>query len=227
MATVSSPYGLKPISLIGGQSFTGGTIREYQLTYNNTAPIFNGDLVALGTTSNTPGQPTVVTATPTTSSTGIVGVCVGVRYQLAGQQLGYPLYAQYLPANAITAGYTNVFIRVIEDPDQLYQVQAAGSVTYTSIGKTAALGNFTGGTGSTTGNTTSGDSVVNVTGTLTSGVLAVSNAATAAVKIVDLVNSSSTFGGNFPSNPGDAYTDLIVKINFGVHSYYQAAGTSN
>ena len=227
MSTVSSPYGLKPLNLIGGQTFTGGTIREYQLTYNNTAPIFNGDLVALGTTSNTPGQPTVVTATPTTSSTGIVGVCVGVRYQLSGQQLGYPLYAQYLPANAITAGYTNVFIRVVEDPDQLYQVQAAGSVTYTSIGKTDALGNYTGGTGSTTGNTTFGDSVVNMTGTLSSGVLTVSNAATAAVKIVDLVNSSSTFGGNFPSNPGDAYTDCIVKINFGVHSYYQAAGTSN
>jgi hypothetical protein len=227
MASVSSPYGLKPISLIGGQSFTGGTIREYQLTYNNSAPIFNGDLVALGTTSNTPGQPTVVTATPTTSSTGIVGVCVGVRYQLAGQQLGYPLYAQYLPANAITAGYTNVFVRVIEDPDQLYQVQAAGSVTYTSIGKTAALGNFTGGTSSTTGNTTSGDSVINVTGSLASGVLTVANTNALAVKIVDLVNSSSTFGGNFPSNPGDAYTDLIVKLNFGVHSYYQSAGTSN
>ena len=227
MASVSSPYGLKPISLIGGQSFTGGTIREYQLTYNNSAPIFNGDLVALGTTSNTPGQPTVVTATPTTSSTGIVGVCVGVRYQLAGQQLGYPLYAQYLPANAITAGYTNVFVRVIEDPDQLYQVQAAGSVTYTSIGKTAALGNFTGGTGSTTGNTTSGDSVINVTGSLAGGVLTVANTSALAVKIVDLVNSSSTFGGNFPSNPGDAYTDLIVKLNFGVHSYYQSAGTAN
>ena len=227
MATVSSPYGLKPISLIGGQSFTGGTIREYQLTYNNSAPIFNGDLVALGTSSNTPGMPTVVTSTPTTSSTGIVGVCVGVRYQLAGQQLGYPLYAQYLPANAITAGYTNVFVRVIEDPDQLYQVQAAGSVTYTSIGKTAALGNFSGGTSSTTGNTTSGDSVINVTGSLSSGVLTVANTSALAVKIVDLVNSSSTFGGNFPSNPGDAYTDLIVKLNFGVHSYYQSAGTSN
>lgn len=227
MATVSSPYGLKPISLIGGQSFTGGTIREYQLTYNNTAPIFTGDLVQLGTTSNLPGMPIVVSSTPTTSSTGIAGVCVGVRYQLAGQQLGYPLYAQYLPANAITAGYTNVFIRVIEDPDQLYQVQAAGSVTYTSIGKTAALGNFTGGTSSTTGNTTSGDSVINVTGSLSSGVLTVANTSALAVKIVDLVNSSSTFGGNFPSNPGDAYTDLIVKLNFGVHQYYQAAGTAN
>lgn len=226
MSTVSAPYGLKPISLIGGQSFTGGTIREYLLTSNNTAPIFSGDLVQLGAAAA--GQPTVVTATPVVGTqVGLVGVCVGVRYQLAGQQLGYPLYAQYLPAGAVNAGYTNIFIRVVEDPDQLYQVQAAGSVGYGSIGKTAALGNFTGGTSSTTGNTTSGNSVINVTGTLSSGALTVSNSATAAVKIVDLVNSSSTFGGNFPSNPGDAYTDLIVKINFGAHSYYQAAGTTN
>ena len=76
MASVSSPYGLKPISLIGGQSFTGGTIREYLLTTNNTAPIFNGDLVQLG--ASVAGQPTVVAATPTTSTAGLVGVCVGV-----------------------------------------------------------------------------------------------------------------------------------------------------
>lgn len=218
MSTVSAPYGLKPLSLIGGQSFTGGTIREYLLTTNNTAAIFNGDLVQLGLT--VAGQPTVIATTPTTSTTGLVGVCVGVRYQLAGQQLGYPLYAQYLPANAVTAGYTNIFIRVVEDPDQLYQVQAAGSVGYGSIGKTAALGNFG-------GSTTTGNATTNITGTLSSGALTVSNASTAAVKIVDLVNSSSTFGGNFPSNPGDAYTDCIVKINFGVHSYYQSAGTTN
>jgi hypothetical protein len=203
--------------MIGGQSFTGGTIREYLMTTNNTAAIFNGDLVQLGAAAA--GQPTVVTATPTTGSVGIVGVCVGVRYQLAGQQLGYPLFAQYLPANAVTAGYTNIFIRVVEDPDQLYQVQSLGSITYGSIGKTIALANFTGGTGSSTGNTTSGNSVVALSAT-------VSNTSALACKIVDLVNSSSTFGGNFPSNPGDAYTDCIVKLNFGVHSYYQSAGTT-
>ena len=126
MSTVAAPYGLKPISLIGGQSFTGGTIREYLMTTNNTAAIFNGDLVQLGAAAA--GQPTVVASTPTTSSVGIVGVCVGVRYQLAGQQLGYPLYAQYLPANAVTAGYTNIFIRVVEDPDQLYEVQSQGKI---------------------------------------------------------------------------------------------------
>jgi len=217
MATVSSPYGLKPVSMIGGQSFTGGTIREYLMTTNNTAAIFNGDLVQLGAAAA--GQPTVVTATPTTSSAGIVGVCVGVRYQLAGQQLGYPLFAQYLPANAVTAGYTNIFIRVVEDPDQLYQVQSLGSISYGSIGKTIALANFTGGTSSATGNTTSGNSVVALSAT-------VANTSALACKIVDLVNSSSTFGGNFPSNPGDAYTDCIVKLNFGVHSYYQSAGTT-
>jgi hypothetical protein len=204
--------------LIGGQSFTGGTIREYLLTTNNTAPIFNGDLVQLG--AAVAGQPTVVAATPTTSTAGIAGVCVGVRYQLAGQQLGYPLYAQYLPANAVTAGYTNIFIRVVEDPDQLYQVQSLGSVGYGSIGKTVALANFTAGTGSTTGNTTTGNSVVALSATI-------ANTNALAVKIVDLVNSSSTFGGNFPSNPGDAYTDCIVKLNFGVHQYYQSAGTAN
>ena len=218
MSTVSSPYGLKPVSLIGGQSFTGGTIREYLLTTNNTAPIYTGDLVQLG--ASVAGQPTVVTATPTTSSVGIAGVCVGVRYQLSVQQLGYPLYAEYLPANAVTSGYTNIFIRVVEDPDQLYQVQSLGSVGYGSIGKTVALANFTAGTSSTTGNTTSGNSVVALSGTI-------ANTSALAIKIVDLVNSSSTFGGNFPSNPGDAYTDVIVKLNFGVHQYYQSAGTSN
>jgi hypothetical protein len=203
--------------MIGGQSFTGGTIREYLMTTNNSAAIYNGDLVQLGAAAA--GQPTVVTATPTTSSVGIVGVCVGVRYQLAGQQLGYPLFAQYLPANAVTAGYTNIFIRVVEDPDQLYQVQSLGSISYGSIGKTIALANFSAGTGSSTGNTTSGNSVVALSAT-------VANTSALACKIVDLVNSSSTFGGNFPSNPGDAYTDCIVKLNFGVHSYYQSAGTT-
>jgi hypothetical protein len=218
MATFSGPYGLKPINLIGGQAFNGGVIREIPLTVNNTAPIFNGDLVQLGAASA--GQPTVVTSTPTTSSVGITGVCVGVRYQLAGQQLGYPLYAQYLPAGAINAGYTNIFIRIMDDPDCLFQVQSLGSITAASIGKTIALANFTGGTSSTTGNTTTGNSVVALASSA-------ANTSALACKIVDLVNDNSTFGGNFPSNPGDAYTDCIVKLNFGVHAYYQSAGTTN
>ena len=217
MATVASPYGLKPLNLIGGQAFNGGVIREIQLTSATNLPIYNGDLVQLGATSG--GQPSVVNASPTTSSVGVVGVCVGVRYQLSGQQLGYPLYSQYLPANAVGAGYTNIFVRVMDDPDCLFQVQSQASVNATSIGKTVALAGYGNGTSSTTGNTSTGNSILALSSTI-------SNSSTLAMKIVDLVNANSTFGGNFPSNPGDAYTDCIVKINFGVHSYYQSAGTA-
>jgi hypothetical protein len=212
MASFASPYGLKPINLIGGQAFNGGVIREIPLTASTNLPIYNGDLVKI-----VGGVAQVVNATPTTSTTGVLGVFVGCRYQLASQQLGYPLFAQYLPANAIAAGFTNVFVRVMDDPDALFQVQATGSVNASSIGFNAQLSGYGNGTNSTTGNVSTGNSIISLLQT------SISNAsanASYAVRIVDLVNDSSTFGGNYPSNPGDAYTDCIVKLNFGVHSYY-------
>ena len=201
MATVASPYGLRPINLIGGQSFTGGTIRKYVMTVNSATGIFFGDIVAIAD-----GEPAAIGATPTTSSKGIVGVCVGVSY--TDPTLKYTQFSQYLPANAVNSGYTNILVSVIDDPDQLYQVQADGQVTRANIGDNAELGNFA------AGSTTTGNSKI----TLESGTIA--NTATFAVRIVDLVDGAPTF-----STPGDAFTDCIVKFNFGVHSYYQADGS--
>lgn len=202
MATVQAPYGLRPINLIGGQSFTGGTIRKYAMTVNSATGIFFGDVVAIAD-----GEPAALGATPTTSSKGVVGVCVGVEY--TDPSLKYSQWAQYLPANAVNSGYTNILISVVDDPDQLYQVQANGSVTRANIGDNAALGNF--GNGSTT----TGNSKVNL------NQATIANTSTLAVRIVDLVVGAPTF-----STPGDAFTDCIVKFNFGVHSYYQADGSS-
>jgi hypothetical protein len=200
MSTVQAPYGLRPINLIGGQSFTGGTIRKYAMTTNSATGIFFGDVVSIAD-----GQPSALTATPTTSSVGVVGVCVGVQY--TDPTLKYSQWAQFLPANAVNSGYTNIYVSVIDDPDQLYQVQADGSVTAADIGNNAALGNFS------NGSVTSGNSKVNVSATT-------ANTSTLAVRIVDLVDGAPTF-----STPGDAFTDCIVKFNFGVHSYYQSAGS--
>jgi hypothetical protein len=200
MATVQAPYGLRPINLIGGQSFTGGTIRKYAMTTNSATGIFFGDVVSISD-----GQPSALTSTPTTSSVGVVGVCVGVQY--TDPTLKYSQWAQFLPANAVNSGYTNIYVSVIDDPDQLYQVQADGSVTAADIGNNAALGNFS------NGSVTSGNSKVNVSATT-------ANTSTLAVRIVDLVDGAPTF-----STPGDAFTDCIVKFNFGVHSYYQSAGS--
>jgi len=202
MATVQAPYGLRPINLIGGQSFTGGTIRKYTMTTNSATGIFFGDVVKIAD-----GQPSALTATPTTSTKGVVGVAVGVSY--TDPTLKYTQFSQYLPANAVNSGYTNILISVIDDPDQLYQVQADGVVTRAEIGNNSALGNFS------NGSTTTGNSKVNVSATS-------ANTSTLAVRIVDLVDGAPTF-----STPGDAFTDCIVKFNFGVHSYYQADGSGS
>jgi hypothetical protein len=60
MASVASPFGLRPINLIGGQAFNGGVIREYKVATNNSAAIFNGDLVVLSTA----GLPSAVGSSP-------------------------------------------------------------------------------------------------------------------------------------------------------------------
>jgi len=219
MASVASPFGLRPINLIGGQAFNGGVIREFKVASNNSAAIFNGDLVAL----DTAGLPAAVSATPvaikipSTSSdatAGIVGVCVGCRYI---DSTGITQFRQYLPANIITAGATDVFVRVMDDPDALLQIQGTAALgTFNSgtdgsgypgaIGKNAQLG-F-----ATAGNTATGNSGVNlIVGTNGAGLVATS---TYAVRIVDVVDGTQT----------DDYPEFIVKLNVGVHSYTNSLG---
>ncbi|MBU3668208.1 MAG: hypothetical protein FGM53_06745 [Rhodocyclaceae bacterium] len=206
MAATSTPYGLKPINLIGGQSFNGGVIRQFVLSTNNAGAFYTGDVIQLSSA----GNPQALGSTPTAGTTaGIVGVCLGVSY--VDPNLKYQVFAQYLPANAITGGYTNVTIHVCDDPDQLYQVQgsaAFGTLTNGAngaVGKNAALGNFG-------GNATTGLSTINVVVGANGGSLASTN--TLAVRIVDVVDASAN----------DAYPDLIVKFNQGVHSYLFSTG---
>jgi hypothetical protein len=85
-----------------------------------------------------------------------------------------------------------VFIIVNDDPDQLYQVQAAGSVAATVRGKFAALENFGGST---------------ATGQSTVRLATPANTATLAVRIVDFVDAGASF------------TDCIVRFNQGVHMF--------
>lgn len=196
MSTVASPYGLKPIALIGGQAFNGGTIKQIPMTVNSAVAIGAGDIIQIGAASA--GQPQAMAATPTTSTAGVIGVCVGVSY--VDPTLKYQLFAQNLPANAITNGYTNVMIHVNDDPDQLYQLQSVGSVAATVLGKFCAVENF--GVGSYGSSTVRGSTPANT--------------ATLGFRIV-----------GFASTPGDAYTDLIVKFNQGVHMYYNTTVLTN
>lgn len=207
MASISSPYGLRPARMIGSQPMIHG-IREVKLSTNNSAAIYNGDLIQL----TSAGNPQSLSATPTAGTTaGIIGVCVGVRYSLPQSMGGAVMFGQYLPSGAITAGYTEVYVQVMDDPDLVFQCQgsaAFGTLTngaWGAIGKNAALGNFG-------GSTTTGNSSVNVVVGANGGSLA--STATLAVRIVGVV----------PGTESDTYPELLVKFNQGVHSYQFATG---
>ena len=67
--TVSGPYGLVPINLIGGQVFAGAT-RSIPIGTGEATAIFFGDVVNLNSDGN-------VTKLTTTSSGSVVGVFLG------------------------------------------------------------------------------------------------------------------------------------------------------
>jgi hypothetical protein len=197
MAATAAPYGLRHVKMLGGR-YNTNSLREIKMTTNSATAIYTGDLVSVVL-----GQPAAATATPTTTASANTptGVCVGVRYTDPVNK--QELHSQYLPANAINLGYTNIFVKMVDDPDALFMVQADGSVGLSAIGRNAALNNFG-------GSTTTGVSTVRVSAT-------VATTATLAVRIVDLVT-------NGQSAPGDAFTDVIVKFNHGVHAHQNATG---
>jgi hypothetical protein len=207
MASVSSPYGLRPVKKVGDTPMNHGT-REFKVSTNNSAAIYTGDVIQL----TSAGNPQSLSATITTGTTaGVVGVCVGVRYSLPQSMGGAVMFGQYLPSGAITAGYTDVWVMVVDDPNTLFACQgsaAFGTLTngaYGAIGKNAALGNFG-------GSTATGNSTVNVVVGANGGSLA--NTATLAVRIVGVV----------PGTENDTYPELLVKFNGSAHSYNFTTG---
>lgn len=204
MASSATPFGLKPVNLIGGQSFNGGAIREYLLPSNVAAAYYTGSVIYM----NTNGVPTAITATPTAGTTaGVLGVMVGVRY--TDPTLKYTVFGQYLPTGAYTAGYRDIYIRVCDDPDQLYSIQAAtvvGSKTNGvrgAIGQNAALSGFS-------GNATTGLADTALATGSNWSTCASTN--TLAMRIVDIIT------------PDDTYPEVLVKFNQGVHSYLFSTG---
>ena len=213
MAATASPFGLRPTNMLGGTPNHGGAIREYPVKANNTAGIFFGDEVLL----TTAGLPVAATATPvaceftgtsTNATAGVMGVCVGVRYVDSN---GVQQFAQFLPANATTAGFTEIFVRVNDDPRQLYKIQGSetlgtfnsgtgGSGFAGAVGKNAALGNFS------SQDTATGLSGVNLVVGTNGGSIDVTE--TLAMRIVEVVAGTEN----------DSFPEFIVKFNFSVLS---------
>jgi hypothetical protein len=201
MSSTAAPYGLKPLNLVGGRSYTHA-IRHIPIASAYDTNIYNGSIVSVVAG----GTVEIVTTNGDNSTTfpaGTVGVFVGCAYTNSDGQF---VHRQYWPANTVSA---DAVAYIIDDPDCLYMAQADGAVTQADLGQNTHLAAVQ---STSTGSTVTGNSNSALTATT-------NTTATWAFRIVDFVDNEGD-----GSQVGDAYTDLIIKFNPGQHSYSNQTG---
>ena len=197
--TVSAPYGLKPVNLIGGQVFAGAT-RQMQIASGYATNIFYGDLVKRISDGTIEKDTGTATATP-------CGIFLGVSFTNAST--GQVQQQQFYPASQQIKSGTQIFAVVADDPDTLFQVVSCSSGT-----TVAAMGISAIGTNieliQNSGSTTTGNSAVAInegTQTTTSSL---------PIRIIDVVRDTAT--------GTDSFVEFIVKINATMHQYNNPTG---
>ena len=189
MANVDKAFGLRPM---GNLSATGSQKQYgYEIADNQSGAIYQGDLVTIY-------DGYIVKFAPA-SHTAAVGVFNGCNY--IDPTTGKPTWKNYYPGSVnITSG--KIIADVIDDPNQLFTIQADEDIVAADIGKNADVV----GTG---GSTTTGQSTMELDSST------IANTAALNLKIVGLYNT-----------PGNAYGNnavVVVKIN---EHLYGSAGVA-
>jgi hypothetical protein len=191
MANVDKAFGLRPL---GNLSATGAQKQfAYEINDNQSGAIYQGDLVTLSSG--------YVVKYDSTLHTVALGVFNGCNY--IDPTSGKPTWKNYYPGSVnITTGVISA--EVVDDPSQLFLIQADEDVVQADIGLNANIAY------------TAGSSTTGLSGTeLDSSTLA--NTSTLVLKVVGFYNS--------PSNErATNHVDVVVKIN--AHMY-GSAGVAN
>jgi len=179
MANVDKAFGFRPL---GNLSATGAQKQYgYEIADNQSGAIFQGDLVTIV-------NGYVVKFLPATHAAAL-GVFNGCFY--VDPTTGKPTWKNYYPGSVnITSG--KIVADVLDDPSQLFIVQADGVVAQANIGKNADVI----GTG---GSTTTGVSTMEL------NTATIADTAALNLKIVGL--------WNVPGNELGEFAVLVVKIN--------------
>jgi hypothetical protein len=179
MANIDKAFGLRPI---GNLSATGAQKQYgYEIEDSQAGAIFQGDLVTI-----VGGY--VVKFVPATHAAAL-GVFNGCQY--TDPTTGKPTWKNYYPGSVnITSG--KIIADVIDDPSQLFLIQADEDIVQADIGKNADVV----GTG---GSTTTGVSTMELDSST------IADTAALNLKIVGLYNVPGNELGNFAT--------VVVKIN--------------
>ena len=199
--TVSAPYGLKPVNLIGGQVFAGST-RLMQIASGYATNIFYGDLVKRISDGTIEKDVGTATATP-------CGIFLGVQF--TNGSTGQVQQQQFYPASQAIKSGTQIFAVVADDPDTLFQVVSCNATTVVTAMGIAAIGSNV-ALIQNAGSTTTGNSAVAINTTTLATTPALP------IRIIDVVRDTAT--------GADAFVEFIVKININTHQYTTPTGVA-
>ncbi len=141
MANLDAPNGFNPV-----RHLKGGTIRyegKYEIASAYDTDLFQGDPVLV---SDTTGLVEVAVGGPTSPSAQITGIFAGCQYTASN---GDVVWSNRWTADTVTKGSANAEAFLFTDPDIIYSVQYAGTLTATGIGQLYDFLNSTQASGST------------------------------------------------------------------------------
>ena len=179
MANVNKPFGLRPV---GNLSATGAQKQYgYQIEAGYGTAIYQGDLVVVYD-----GYIIKYDAATHAAPTGVFNGC---QYN-DPTRADKPTWKNYYPGN-ITPNIGQIDCEVLDDPSQLFLIQAAGTITQADIGKNADP------TAATAGS--------NITGVSAGSLGTPAKTAALTMKIVGLSNQADNSLGQ--------YAVVVVKLN--------------
>jgi hypothetical protein len=206
MANQDAPFGFRAIGGMGSSYETQGT-SQYQIADNSTSPIYQGDLCMMGNSASSATDANgvavavgFISCSAVAEDTLNFGVFNGCFY--TDPTTAKPTWKNYYPgAVNITTGTIDAF--VFDNPQQLYEVQTAGSLAQTDMGNLIDTNTYV------AGSAINGQSKEEISGTV------VGSGATGQWRLIR--------GSNDPSNndKSSANSNWIVRLNESI--YYNGA----
>ena len=126
MSTSATPYGFRPVGLLGGGDWSN-SIRHIKLTNSYGTSIFYGDVVKVVATGTVEKDSGTTTMTP-------VGIFVGCSY--TDPSSSQPTYAQMWTASTSA---TDIMAYVVDDPNVVFQAQGDATIAQTGLGNNVAV----------------------------------------------------------------------------------------
>ena len=206
MANKDAPFGFRAVGGMGSSYETQGT-SKYQIYDNSTSAIYQGDLCMLGNYNSTATdansnavQVGYISVAAIDEDTLNFGVFNGCFY--TDPTTSKPTWKNYYPgAVNITTGKINAYC--YDNPQQLFEVQTAGTLTQASVGNLVDTNTYV------AGSTINGHSKEEISGTV------VSTGATGQCRIIRLSEDPDN------SDTGSANSNWVVRLNESV--YYNGA----